>query len=344
MPDMTHHSGYASVLALSQYIKSARLYGIDPIPLLIAHGIDPGRLDDPHFRTELWRFEALVRDILIRSDDPLFGLNTARQVDLGTYNVLGYMSNHVSTLREMCEIIPAYEQIFGDMGTTRLGIAGDQACLHWTCRIWDRQVARHVTETTIGSWYGFVKQIIRIGVTPDGVSFAHAAPDDPARARALADHFDCQITWQASQNAILIRTAHLDLPNPNADPALVATLLGFADDILTRINRDLSTTDRLRRMLRSAPPGSDPARDAMARALGLSGRSLHRRLQAEGTGFQQLVDEARREAAMRDLATTDLPVSQIAAQLGYHEVRSFYRRFKVWTGQTVGEFRAGYRR
>ncbi|MCV6596751.1 MAG: AraC family transcriptional regulator [Mangrovicoccus sp.] len=337
-----HHTGFASSLAVSQYLKAAPAYGIDPGLLLARHQIDPERLDDIDYRIPLWRLEALVADLLAQSGDPLFGLHTAQKVDLGTYNVLGYISNHVSCLREMCEIIPAYEQIFGDIGTTHLGIGPHHSHLRWTCQLWDPEVARHVAENTLGSWYGFVKQIIRMGVRPQKVSFTHGPPSDPGAIRALEAHFDCQISFGEAQNSIWIDSAHLDLANPNADPKLLATLLRFADDLLAKINRNLSSADRVRRALKAADPGRGQNREAVARSLGMSGRSLHRRLEQEGTGFQQLLDEARFEAATRALCTSDLPVSHIASELGYDEVRSFYRRFKAWSGMTVGAFRKKY--
>lgn len=338
-PTQPKVSGSASSLALRQYVKSAQTRGVDPGPLLTRHGIQAARLDDIHYRTELWRLEALIADLLEICDDPLFGLRTAQQIELGTYNVLGYISNHVHSLREMCALIPRYELIFGDIGTTQLNVGPQVACLSWTSQLWDPRVSCQVAENTLGSWYGFVKQIIRVPVKPVGVSFTHPAPVDAQSREALEAHFDCDIRFAQDRNAIWIETRHLDLPNSNADPRLLEPLLTFADELLAQITRDLSTADRVRRALRALPPDESPARECIARDLGLSGRSLHRRLQQEGTGFQALLDEVRRDAAIRALSFTDLPVSQIAAALGYDEVRSFYRRFKVWTGMTVETYR-----
>lgn len=330
-------TGSASSLAMRQYVKSAQVYGFDVHPMMVSNGIDERRLDDIHYRTELWRFEALIADMLDQSNDPLFGLRTAQQVELGTYNVLGYISNHVQSLREMCDLIPTYEQIFGDIGTTQLIVGSKRSFLRWKSQLWDPRVSCQVAENTLGSWYRFVKMIIGVPVTPLGVSFTHAAPVDAATRQALEDHFDCDVRFSDEHNGIWIDTAKLDQPNPNPDPTLLKPLLAFADDLLAQINRDLTTADRVRRALRL---GKNAGRVGIARDLGLSGRSLHRRLEQEGTGFQILLDEVRFEAAVRDLRHSDLPVSQIAADLGYAEVRSFYRRFKAWSGLTVGQFRA----
>lgn len=333
-------AGFASSLALRQYARSAQGYGLEADALLRRHGIDPARLDDIHYRTDLWRLEALIVEILDHSGDSLFGLRTAQQVELGTYNVLGYISNHVQSLREMCALIPKYELIFGDIGTTHLDIGPQLSSLRWASQIWTPAVSRQVAENTLGSWYGFVKQIIRVPVSPVRVSFTHAAPEGAEDCRALEDHFECDIRFGDDHNGIWIETAHLDIANPNPDPKLLEPLLAFADSVLAQIDRDLTTSDRVRRALRVRGFHGTPNREALARSLGLSGRSLHRRLNEEGTGFQTLLDEVRFESAIRDLTHTDLPVSQIAARLGYDEVRSFYRRFKAWSGQTVGQYRA----
>ena len=88
----------------------------------------------------------------------------------------------------------------------------------------------------------------------------------------------------------------------------------------------------------------------IAQALNLSTRTLIRRLQAEGTTFLQIKDQLRRDISLRQLRESELPVEDIAAQVGFESLTAFHRAFKVWTGSTPlafrrrGERRTGDRR
>jgi AraC-like DNA-binding protein len=68
-------------------------------------------------------------------------------------------------------------------------------------------------------------------------------------------------------------------------------------------------------------------------------RTLQRRLQEAGTGYQNILDDIRRETAIEWLTTSQVAINEIASNLGFSEVRSFQRRFKYWTGHAPGEYR-----
>jgi AraC-like DNA-binding protein len=89
---------------------------------------------------------------------------------------------------------------------------------------------------------------------------------------------------------------------------------------------------------RELPAAADQA--AVARKLGLSARTLQRRLAEAGTSFQDVLDEVRAGAARRLLRDPALAVSEVAFSLGYAELSSFYRAFRRWTGQTPIDWRA----
>ena len=83
-----------------------------------------------------------------------------------------------------------------------------------------------------------------------------------------------------------------------------------------------------------------PGFDVISRALEISAPTLRRRLKREGTTFQQLKDQARCEAAKLHLDRAELPINEIAAQLGFTDPSAFHRSFKKWTGATPGQYLA----
>ncbi|MFY0539064.1 helix-turn-helix transcriptional regulator [Nannocystis pusilla] len=77
-----------------------------------------------------------------------------------------------------------------------------------------------------------------------------------------------------------------------------------------------------------------------AKRLGMSQRTLQRRLQDAGRSFQDLFDDVRRELALRHLAAGNLTICEIANRVGFTDLRAFYRAFKRWTGTAPGQYRA----
>lgn len=92
--------------------------------------------------------------------------------------------------------------------------------------------------------------------------------------------------------------------------------------------------ERTRAILLECLPSGQTSLPAAARRLGISGRTLQRRLGEQGTSFRCLVRETRQRLAKHYLHTTTLPCAEVAFLLGFDEVSSFYRAYRTWTGQT----------
>ena len=83
-----------------------------------------------------------------------------------------------------------------------------------------------------------------------------------------------------------------------------------------------------------------PSFEAISAALKLSAPTLRRRLKREGTNFQQLKDNCRRDAAKLYLDRPEKTINEVAIQLGFTDPSAFHRSFKKWMGQTPGQYRA----
>jgi AraC-like DNA-binding protein len=99
----------------------------------------------------------------------------------------------------------------------------------------------------------------------------------------------------------------------------------------------------MRSRLRDALPSGDASPARLARLIGLSERTLQRRLAEDGRNFSAVVEDFRHEEAVRLLADSKLAVVQIASSLGFSEQTSFTRAFKRWTSTTPAAWRAKHR-
>lgn len=140
-------------------------------------------------------------------------------------------------------------------------------------------------------------------------------------------------TLVASFNANL-----LDLPIRRDEAALTAFLDGAPGKITTLYRRDREMVIRVRDLLRTALPAT-PGQEEIADRLHLSSRTLHRRLEEEGSSFRAIKDALRRDMALARLAKTADPISEVAADLGYADTSAFYRAFVEWTGMAPVHYR-----
>ncbi len=108
---------------------------------------------------------------------------------------------------------------------------------------------------------------------------------------------------------------------------------------LADLDAAATTAQRVRAALLEGLPSGLVAIEDVAGKLALSRRTLQRRVEAEGTSFQQILNATREELARHYLENTTLPLSEVSFLLGFDEPNSFHRAFKAWTGRTPDQAR-----
>jgi AraC-like DNA-binding protein len=162
----------------------------------------------------------------------------------------------------------------------------------------------------------------------------------PPHAQVYAALFPGPVVFGAPQAALRFDAHYLAQPL-RRDSAAVSQMLRRALPILVwPYRRDERLVSRGVRQLLAQPNAAHTA-ETLATRLGLSPRSLHRRLHAEGTSLQALKNEARRACASELLLRTHLPIARVARAAGFASDKSFARAFRQWTGQTPQAHRLG---
>jgi AraC-like DNA-binding protein len=170
-----------------------------------------------------------------------------------------------------------------------------------------------------------------------GVSFVHALEDRADFEKRLR----CPVSAPADWNGFALTRASLKVPLRRRDASLHGLLESQADVVVSRQPRSGSASDELRRALAVRLARADEVQsiEILARQLAMSPRTLQRRLADEGSSYQEILGETRREAAERFLAESALSVAEVGYLLGYSEPAAFHRAFKRWHGVTPVEFR-----
>ncbi|MCQ4290572.1 MULTISPECIES: AraC family transcriptional regulator [Stutzerimonas stutzeri subgroup] len=334
MTERTTSSSWA--LSIVQALESA---GIDCRQLFIELHLDYAALDDPDARfaqddmTRLWQRAVAV------SGDPAIGLNMARQARPAALNVVGYALMSSRNLKEGFARLVRYQRIIAEGADLDFQPCAQGYRLSLTI-IGDRlPPARQSAEGSLAGCLTFCRWLTGTPLLPLEVSFQGQLPDDLEPYRQL---FQAPLRFDAPRYALLFREEDVEMPLPTANEALAQLHDRFAGEYLSRFS-DSKVMHRARQILCRLLPQGEPRREVVAQALCLSERTLQRRLQEEGSSFQQLLDDTRRDLAVQHLAQPDLAPLEIAYLLGFADPSNFYRAFKRWFGVTPGEYRLAAR-
>lgn len=134
----------------------------------------------------------------------------------------------------------------------------------------------------------------------------------------------------------------LDLPVVQNNESVEPFLREAPACLLVKYRDQASFTERIRRMLRRYLTEEMPSLEAVSGMLFTTPQTLRRRLQREGQGYQMIKDALRRDVAVEFLTQSELPLLEVAAQVGFSEASTFHRAFKAWTGLTPGAYRQAH--
>ena len=335
--------GYASTPAVLQYLKAAADMGIQPDKALDAAGLGTDVLENQVKRITGDAFQRLLRYLIDSLDDTCFGLKSSKYVQPGSYSVLGYMVMNCKTLTEALRRTPTYEALVGDMGTTEFSILEDGFTqMRWNCQYTDPVVRHHMIDNVLGSWVNFARFLVdKPEGRPKQVWLERNRPQE-SDLKFYESIFRCPIRFSAPYNCLVLDDHLLGLPIRQPDSQLLKTLEGHAEILMADISRNQPLPMQTRNVIKGLLLEGIPRKEMVAKRLGLTERTLQRKLQQFDTSYQQILDDLRKEQAIDLLLQSELPIQEIAHRLGFSEPRSFHRSFKSWVGMTPGEYRANH--
>lgn len=162
----------------------------------------------------------------------------------------------------------------------------------------------------------------------------------PVKHRGLLEkHFGCRVRFNADRDALIFRSSDLDLPFVTHNEELVTAIGTHLDAELKARTASVKIGQQVKNTLRRSLAGKRPILRDVAQELGLSARTLQRRMTDAGITFQHLVEETRRELAHHYLKQRTMELNEAAFLLGFEDANSFFRAFQEWEGTSPGEWR-----
>lgn len=329
-PDSLIHPIYARLLRMLLQ-QSA----IDSDRVLAAAQLDWATLMADDRRLSRDTVTQLVSAALAATGTPWLGLDLGGLAPVSAHGELGYAAVTAPNLGQSLATLARYGPVRNDAMAWSLQPTASGAVLCAIERADWGPARGFVIDTTVAAVLRVVEAAL--GQRPTGlrVDMPLPAPSWVAQYRRLAP---VEVRFGQPALAFVADAATLALPCLGADARAHAAACRACDEALAELS-ERSVAQRVARLLADAPTGRYPQLIAVATHCGLAPRTLMRRLRADGTSFQQLLDEARQARALWLLQHTSHSVDEIAAQLGYVDTSNFSRTVRRWFGVRPGELR-----
>jgi AraC-like DNA-binding protein len=285
------------------------------------------------------QFFALWRAVGEVSGDPAAGLKIATQIDVGNRPPSTMAAYYARDYRDALTRLARFKQLCSPE-ELKIKVSKDECVIE---PVWLHAQEETPSLLTDAAFVSFVE----LGRRGTGHLVTAKRVELKRSAEATGFHeayFKGPITFGARRNALVLHATDLDRPFLTYNAELLDMLNPQLERAFEERRAQTSISEQVKWILKRLLTGTRPEMAAVARELGMSDRTLQRRIIDDGATFRQLLLEVRQELAHEYLNRPELDVTEVAYLLGYEDSNSFYRAFRTWEGTTPSHLRAELRR
>ncbi|TDV57376.1 AraC family transcriptional regulator [Actinophytocola oryzae] len=334
-PVIRHWDFPRSIAGTGLLVRFGTDRGVPPERLLAGSGLTTTGLSNPRAEVTAHQELRVVRNLAAAL--PEAGLAVGREYHATTFGILGFAFISSPTMRDAVAVALRYLDLSFTFSIPSVSIVDGEVLLTIDDRLLPDDVARFLVERDLAAIHTVIDELVPGGVPLTGVDFRfppRVSDEEYREVFGLAPEFGCRAT------VARFAAAYLDEPLPQANPHTVAMCEAQCRELVSSRRARTGMAHEVRELLSGFGAVSAQMTD-VARRLGVSTRTLRRRLEDEGTSFRALLDEVREALAEELLTRGAVPVEDVAYRLGYAEASSFIHAFKRWKGVTPSAFLRG---
>lgn len=324
-----------SILLARALVDAVEAANVDRHAFLASARFDPERLEQGDGRMDLQEWDGLIGRALDATGDPALALHMFESPAIvATYNITSHLVMQATCLRAAIETILQYHRLINDRPYWVLGEDERTATIRYSAEPGSLRCRRFRAEFTVTAMCKMVQYFARMEL-PRVVAFDYP---EPAYRSEYGAVFGGRERFGQPFTGVEFERALLDVTQRNGDGEFHSTLQAQAAKKVAKLERATTYAERVREYVVKNPGCQDMP--SVARALGISPRSLRRRLSEEGTVYNAVVDRALASLAIRFLVDEHRSIQEVSHRLHFSDASTFCRAFKRWTGATPKQFLA----
>lgn len=338
MQDPTVSAGYVRSL-----LRLAVKRGASAPDLLAAAKIDPGLMETPDARIAFERFKAFMTHAKVTCREPALALHFGAAAPFAEMSIVGLIAHAASNMGEAFEQTNRYARLVVEVDGHEAGARF--AIVRRADGVWIEDRRRNPNafpELTESTWVRFIHDHVR--AFPDREPYVlevHMTHAEPPHVAAYRDFFSMPVVFGAAWNALRIRESWLDEPTGSKDRYVFGVFNAHADELMKSLTSAKTIRGQIEAALIPILHTGKTSMVSVARRLGYSRSTLHRRLKDEGESFEAILDDLRQRMAIEYLESRKVSVNEAAYLTGFSEPSAFSRAFRRWTGTSPGKYRSG---
>lgn len=333
LDDRLHRPDKIAVL-----VDALAALGVPAEAVLAGSGLAVAALRDAATRVSVRQLLVVHEQAQRLSPDPALALRTGARIRLTHFGLYGYALLASTTPRQAIDFAIKYRALASPLIGLAFGLDGDEA-------VWSfddvlglgtgSDLFRFVFELQLGTQMSLHRDLLGAALSPTRVRARYAAPPHAAQ---YGEWLGCPVAFGSAANEVRFESRWLAHPLAFANPITATVVQQTCDQLLAEMQGAAGLAGRLANLLLQSP-GHFPDIETASAALQMTSRTLRRRLAAEGSAYQQVLDAVRRQLAIDYLQRTAMSVDDIAASLGFSDAANFRHAFKRWTGRTTRAYR-----
>lgn len=306
-------------------------------PFVAQVGIPETVFSRPDIEIPTARYAELLETVA-REANPCIGLEMGERLTLKDLGVVGHAMAATESIGEMLSVMSQYLYVFSHSNTMRLDVGENRAAFTYSVTILQPELIRQDVESALAYVTSRIRDLSGRSFSPSLVEFQHSKLKGAKRHH---ETFGCEVKFERPSNRLHFNMEVLRYPVLSSDPGLLKALRFYLDDKIKTRSEKEDLLAKTRHLISNSLSNRVPDQRWIAAQLGMSPRTLQRKLADKDIVFSELVDEIREAIALDYVRHSEYGLTDVAMMLGYGELSSFSRAFKRWTGQSPQQVRQG---
>ena len=316
-------------------LETAADFGVTPERALAGTVIDEAALSSPDTRVSIRDQSRILENCIAATGQTGLTLHYGSRIPIVALGVLGYALMCCRNVQELMEVLARYHRLIGGSLQIAIETGADTVEVRLLGGMLNAAVQPLDCELFFAAAAASLR---RLGAVADEALHVRLAYPEPPHGALYRELICKDARFGAADNALAVDRRILSLPLQFANPTLLKLYRSQCEELLAGLSRTAEFSGEVRRFV-LANPGRFPPLEEAALHLHVSPRTLRRRLEEEGTTYQRLLHELRRQLAEAYLRDSMLSIAEIAGMLGYTDISNFRRAFIAWTGRSPASYR-----